>query len=177
MATQSTLLCIHRDPAQLGLLQENGYELVTATNGRDGLRLFMSRPVNAIVLEYNLGSRHGGMVAAELKKVNPQVPIVMLIDQSELPDGTWKSVDALVIKSDGPHFLLATVHFVLNVRPAQPRRDHLRAQMPALLERTGWSWQETLPSQANPPCLAPDEKTAPFSPAVWSSIRDGSIQF
>jgi DNA-binding response OmpR family regulator len=177
MATQSTLLCIHRDPAQLGLLQENGYELVTATNGRDGLRLFMSRPVDAIVLDYHLGPRHGGMVAAELKKVNPQVPIVMLIERLELPDGTWKSVDAVVIKSDGPHFLLATVHFVLNVRPAQPRRDHLRAQMPALLERTGWSWQETLPSQANPPPLAPDEKAAPFSPAVWSSIRDGSIQF
>lgn len=31
-----TLLCIHRDPAQLNLLQENGYELVTATNGPEG---------------------------------------------------------------------------------------------------------------------------------------------
>ncbi len=38
MGTNNTLLCIHRDPAQLSLLQENGYELVTATNvklGRD----------------------------------------------------------------------------------------------------------------------------------------------
>jgi len=44
MATNSTLLCIHRDPAQLTLLQENGYRLVTATNGSDGLKLLMSRP-------------------------------------------------------------------------------------------------------------------------------------
>jgi hypothetical protein len=28
-----------------------------------------------------------------------------------LPDGALKSVDALVAKSDGPHFLLATIHF------------------------------------------------------------------
>ena len=40
MALESrTLHCIHRDPAQLILLQENGYALVTAANGHDGLRL------------------------------------------------------------------------------------------------------------------------------------------
>jgi DNA-binding response OmpR family regulator len=55
MAANATLLCIHREPAQLGLLKENGYELVTATSGADGLRLFMSRPVDAVVLEYHLG--------------------------------------------------------------------------------------------------------------------------
>jgi DNA-binding response OmpR family regulator len=176
MATQSTLLCIHRDPAQLGLLLENGYELLTASNGHDGLRLFMSRPVDAIVLEYHLGLIDGGIIAAEIKKVDPQVPIVMLSDYWELPDGTWNSVDALVIKSDGPHFLLATVHFVLNVKPAQPRRNGLGALTPALLHRAGWSRQETSPSRANPPPTL-DQKNAPFSPGVWKSIRDGSIQF
>ena len=60
MGTNSTLLCIHRDPGQLSLLQKNGYELVTASNGHDGLRLFMSRPVDAIVLEYHLGLLDGG---------------------------------------------------------------------------------------------------------------------
>ncbi|MGA9710692.1 MAG: hypothetical protein WBR31_02815, partial [Candidatus Sulfotelmatobacter sp.] len=55
MAINNTLLCIHRDPDQLSLLQENGYELLTATNGHDGLRLFASQPVDAIVLDYHLG--------------------------------------------------------------------------------------------------------------------------
>jgi DNA-binding response OmpR family regulator len=173
----STLLCIHRNPAQLGLLQENGYELLTATNGHDGLRLFMSRPVDAIVLEYHPGLLNGVLVAAEIRRVNPQVPIVMLTDRLELPDGTWNSVDALVIKSDGPHFLLATVHFVLNVKPSQTRRDGVAALTPAALHRAGWSRQETSPSQANPPPSALDEKNVPFSPGVWRSIRDGSIQF
>jgi DNA-binding response OmpR family regulator len=177
MATPSTLLCIHRDPAQLGLLQENGYDLLTATNGHDGLRLFMSQPVDAIVLEYHPGLLDGVLVAAEIKKVNPQVPIVMLTDRLGLPDGAWNFVDALVIKSDGPHFLLATIHFVLNVKPAQPRRDGLAALTPALLHRAGCSRQETSPSHANPPASALDQKNAPFSPGVWKSIRDGSIQF
>jgi DNA-binding response OmpR family regulator len=137
----------------------------------------MSRPVDAIVLEYHLGLLDGGIVAAEIKKVNPQVPIVMLSDHLELPDSAWKSVDALVIKSDGPHFLLATVHFVLNVKPAEQYPKNLKGQTPTRLRRTGWSRQETSRSQANLPQLAADEKTAPFSPGMWRSIRNGSIQF
>jgi DNA-binding response OmpR family regulator len=107
-------------------LEQNGYELLTATNGADGLRLFMSRPVDAIVLDYQLGLLDGGVVATEIKKVKPQVPIVMLAEDVELPADALKSVDALVAKSDGPHFLLATVHFVLNVKPAQRREGKLK---------------------------------------------------
>lgn len=126
MATNSTLLCIHRDPAQLALLQEHGYELVTATNGSDGLRLLMSRPVDAIVLEYHLGLLDGAVVAAEIRKAKPQLPIVMLADHLELPEGALKSVDALVTKSDGAHFLWATIHFVLNVKPTKGLKSTLK---------------------------------------------------
>ena len=121
MATNPTLLCINRDPAQLRSLQENGYGLVTATNGRDGLRLFASQPVDAIVLDYHLGLLDGTLVANEIKRVRPTIPIVMLADNLELPDGALNSVDALVTRSDGAHFLWATVHFVLNVKPVQSR--------------------------------------------------------
>jgi DNA-binding response OmpR family regulator len=130
MADNGTLLCIHRDPAQLSLLQENGYELVTATNSSEGLRLLMTRPVDAIVLEYHLGLLDSGVVATEIKKVKPQIPIVMLTDHLELPDGALKSVDALVTKSDGAHFLWATVHFILNVKPNSREQAGLSAQVP-----------------------------------------------
>ncbi len=129
MADISTLLCIHRDPAQLHLLQENGYELVTAGSGSEGLRLLMTHPVDAIVLDYDLGLLDGVTVATEIKKVKPQLPIVMLADHLELPDGALKSVDALVTKADGAHFLWATVHFVLNVKPALRERAALSAQV------------------------------------------------
>jgi DNA-binding response OmpR family regulator len=176
MATNSTLLCIHRDPAQLSLLQENGYELVTATNGRDGLRLFMSQPVDAIVLEYQLGLLDGSVIAAEIKQARPMVPIVMLTDHLELPDGALKSVDALVAKSDGPHFLLATVHFVLNVKPCQGPKEKLKAQTPAHRRGPGRSREGADLWQSNTPQLA-TEKDVPFSPRVWRSIRNGSVQF
>ena len=140
MAANNTLLCIHRDPAQLSLLQENGYELLMAKHGSDGLRLLMSRNIDAIVLEYHLGLLDAAVVATEIKKVKPHLPIVMFADHLELPDGALESVDALVIKADGAHFLWATVHFVLNVKPAKRLEGVLRgAQEPVHHRRRGWS--------------------------------------
>jgi len=153
MATNPTLLCINRDPAQLRSLQENGYQLLTATNGPDGLRLFASQPVDAIVLDYQLGLLDGAVVANEIKRVRPTIPIVMLADNLELPDGALNSVDALVTRSDGAHFLWATVHFVLNVKPAQ-NHEAQRKHKPS-----------------------PDPNDAPFSASEWRSIRAGTIQF
>ena len=135
MATNRTVLSIHREPAQLSLLEENGYELLTATNGREGLRLFMACHVDAIVLEYHLGVLDGSVIAGEIKRVRPEVPIVMLTDHPELPHGALKSVDALVTKSDGAHFLWATLHFVLNAKTALHRERKLRAQASVHLRR------------------------------------------
>jgi CheY-like chemotaxis protein len=151
MGTSSTLLCIHRDPGQLRVLKENGYELATATNGSDGLRLFRSRPVDAVVLEHHLSQVDGTAIADEIKRARPEIPIVMLVDHLEVPSFGLKSVDALVAKSDGDHFLWAMVHFVLNGKPGERREAKLSA--PAT------------------------EKDAPFSRAVWQGIRDGEINF
>src|SRR5271165_348198 len=175
MTTNSTLLCIHRDPSQLSWLQENGYDLATATNGSEGLRLFMSQPVDAVVLEYYLGLLDGATIAAEIKQVRPEIPIVMLADHLEVPSDALKSVDALVVKSDGPHFLLATVHFVMNVKPAQVRESKLRSQTPAHLRRVGRSREGT--ERGNSLRLAIDGKDKPFAREVWRSIRDGTIRF
>jgi DNA-binding response OmpR family regulator len=173
MASNSTLLCVHRNPAELSLLQESGYEMVTATNGHEALRLFMSRPVDAIVLEYHLGLLDGAVIADEIKRVRPEVPVVLLTDHLELPDGALKSVDAVVTKSDGAHFLLATVHFMLNVRPAQrSQRVKARTSRPFL----GRARLAAARSQKPPPPPT-DEVNAPFPPDVWRNIRNGSLQF
>jgi hypothetical protein len=71
--------------------------------------------VDAVVIEYHLGLLDGGMVASEIKLVQPQVPIVMVCDNPELPEDALKSVDAIVVRSDGEHFLMATIHFVLSI--------------------------------------------------------------
>jgi CheY-like chemotaxis protein len=176
MVSNSTLLCIHRDPDQLSLLKESGYEVATATNGSDGLRLFTSRPVDAVVLEYHLGLMDGTAVADEIKHIRPEVPIVMLTDHVELPPDALRSVDALVVKSDGCHFLLATVHFVLNVKPAQRRTAKPRRQTPTHLCRPGRPPAATEPGQINTQSEA-DRRDAPLSMRTWRDIWNGTIRF
>jgi DNA-binding response OmpR family regulator len=174
MATHGTLLCIHRDPAQLSLLQEHGFELLTATTGRDGLRLFTSRAADAIVLEYHLGLLDGAVVANEIKRVRPTIPIVMLADHLELPNAALKCVDALVTKSDGAHFLLATVHSVLKMKPARSDEGKSKTQTPGRLQRPGGFAGQAPRVQTK---VSPAPEDAPFSAEEWKRIRTGTIRF
>ncbi len=178
MAANNTILCIHRDPDQLSLLQENGYQLLTATNGSDGLRLFASQPVDAIVLDYHLGLWVGTLFANEITRLRPTIPIVMLAENLELPYGALTSVDALVTKSDGAHFLWATVHFVLNVKPAQGREVRSRTRMlppQSRLDRSsGQAHRLLAKAQPDPP---PDPKAAPLTAKEWKNIRMGTVRF
>lgn len=79
MAANPVLLCIHRDPDRMRVLQENGYELLTAATGQEALGVLGTRPVDAIVLEYNDGLCDGSAVASEIKQVRPNMPIIMLL--------------------------------------------------------------------------------------------------
>jgi CheY-like chemotaxis protein len=177
MATNATLLCIHKDPAELSLLQEHGYELLTATNGHEGLQLFMSQPVDAIVLDYQLGLLDGGVVAAAIKKVKPQVPIVMLAGDVDLPDDALQAVDALVAKSDGPISLLETIHSVLNGKPAQSREGVLRTERPINPRHPRRSWDGVERRRAIIAQMAIEGKDVPSSRKLWRSFRNGTVQF
>lgn len=163
MATP-TLLCIHRDPAPLRLFRENGYEVLMANNGHEGLRLFMTHHVDAIVLQFHLGFLDGGIVATEIKKTRPQVPILMLIDNLEVPEGALKSVDMVVAKFDGDQFLLSAVRSILETRPL-PRKTKRPARTQA---------RAAAPPKVAP---APHDAYAPFSQEEWQSILRGTTKF
>jgi len=103
-------------------------------------------------------------IANQIKRACPEVPIIMLADHWEIAATALRSVDALVIKADGPHFLLATVHFMLSVRPSQHRQLKLRSKMPV--------------GSVHPiALLTTSEPGAPFSPEIWQDIKSGNIHF
>jgi DNA-binding response OmpR family regulator len=162
MAT-NTLLCIHKDPAELSLLKENGYELLTTNNGKEGLRLFKSRTVDAIVIDYHLGMLDGEAIAAKIRQVKPKVPIVLLADDLELPEAVLNSVDAVVARSYGPNSLWAAVHFVIGIKSSGRTKRKFSGVRSA-----------TKSQAARTP---PPHYETRFSPEVWKSILDGTLQF
>lgn len=108
---QPLILCI--DDEELGLqvrklvLEREGYRVLTASEGREGLKIFAQERVDAVVLDFYMPEMNGAAVAAELRKLRPHVPILLLSAYINLPSEVTGLVDSTVLKGDGPGILLA----------------------------------------------------------------------
>lgn len=111
------ILCI--DDEQVGLrirgivLERAGYRVATAIDGPTGLSIFANEPVSAVVLDYFMPGMNGGEVAAELRRLRSEVPIILLSAYINLPPEVLRIVDCTILKGDGPEALLARVREVL----------------------------------------------------------------
>jgi CheY-like chemotaxis protein len=118
---KATILCI--DDHWNGLigrklfLESNGYEVLEATGGDEGLKLFKSHSVDAVVLDYQMPGMNGDVVAAKMKRAKSHVPIMLLSAYGPLPASKLKSVDTFLSKSQPPKILLSTLHDLLNGQP------------------------------------------------------------
>lgn len=91
-----------------------------------------------------------------LRRSGRKFPLSLLADDLELSNDALHSVDALVDKSDGSDFLLATLHFVLKVKP----------------------WPSAYPSKPKRTRhMSGMSLDLPFSATVWESILNGTIHF
>src|SRR5689334_12121284 len=112
------ILCVDDEPVVLAtrklVLQSAGYRVVTASDGHEGLSLFRERTFNAVVLDYAMPGMDGGSVATEMKRLHPDVPILMLSAHMFLPDAALENVDAYMTKTEGPVAMLNTLRSLLN---------------------------------------------------------------
>jgi CheY-like chemotaxis protein len=53
-----------------------------------------------VIVDYNMPEMNGHEVATEIRRIRPQVPIVMVSGEDQLPEDAVKLVDALVPKED-----------------------------------------------------------------------------
>jgi response regulator RpfG family c-di-GMP phosphodiesterase len=118
---KATILCI--DDHWNGLigrkmlLENNGYKVLEATGGDEGLKLFLSHSVDAVVLDYQMPGMNGDAVAAKMKRAKAHVPIMLLSAYGPLPKSKLATVDTFLSKSQPPTILLSTLEALLNVRP------------------------------------------------------------
>jgi CheY-like chemotaxis protein len=118
---KTTILCVDDHwsglIARKMLLESNGYEVLEATGGDEGLRLFLSHSVDAVVLDYQMPGMNGDVVAAKMKHAKAYVPILLLSSYGPLPKKKLKAVDIFLSKSQPPKILLSTLEQLLNRRP------------------------------------------------------------
>lgn len=114
---KATILCI--DDHWNGLigrkqmLEQHGYKVLEASGGDEGLKLFRSRSVDAVVLDYQMPGMSGDVVAAKMKRINSQVPIMLLSAYGPLPKNKLRAVDSFVSKSQAPDILLSSLQGML----------------------------------------------------------------
>lgn len=88
------------------LLERSGYKVLTAMDGQSGLTLFKQNPVDAVVLDFAMPGMHGGEVAARMRSLKPDVPIVLLSAYVGLPSEITALVDIYMTKGEGAPALL-----------------------------------------------------------------------
>ena len=65
------ILCVDDTPSMLEgekmLLEENGYRVLIATNGKEAVRTFASHSVDLVLLDYNMPEMNGGRAAVRMR--------------------------------------------------------------------------------------------------------------
>jgi CheY-like chemotaxis protein len=91
------------------MLESHGFQVLTASNGQQGLSLFDQNPVDLVVLDYYMPGLNGAEVAAEMRRRRPQVPIIFLSAYFSLPPAALELADAFLTKGDPPDVLIERI--------------------------------------------------------------------
>lgn len=126
------ILCVDDTPSILEgekmLLEENGYRVLTATNGKEAVQAFASHSVDLVLLDYNMPEMNGGMAAVSMKDSKPDVPVALLSSDECLPSSDLEAVDCFIPKSEPIVSLLEKVDYLLSLRflfrPFDASKDH-----------------------------------------------------
>jgi CheY-like chemotaxis protein len=130
MAAQKAhvVLCVDDETVGLRvrkiLLERAGYQVLTAMDGRSGLEIFASEPIDAVVLDYSMPGMHGGEVARKMRQVKPTVPILLLSAYVGLPEEVSSLVDVYMTKGEGAPELLQKLNRLLAHKPASQPFTH-----------------------------------------------------
>lgn len=67
-----------------GFLSKNKYTVTACYDGREGLRTFYSKSFDLVLLDYRLPDMNGLEMLAEIKKVSPAVPVIIMTSFSDI---------------------------------------------------------------------------------------------
>ena len=111
------ILCIDDEPNLLTirqlLLSSEGYEVIGTASGSAGLELFKQEKIDLVITDHLLPDISGVQVAVEMKRLNPDVPIILLTGLFEAPEGA-QNADLFLTKSISTEEFLASVAKLMN---------------------------------------------------------------
>ena len=125
MARHATVLIIDDEKEQLMLrkmlLETAGHRVLTAHSGKEGLKVFRSETVDAVIIDYWMGDLKGTAVAFEMKRMRPGIPVVIFSAFRPLPDEALGKADVWLVKAEiEPTELLQVIDQLLGSAAERP---------------------------------------------------------
>src|SRR5690606_22162537 len=93
-------------------LNDKGYTVKTATNGNDALDAFRNGYFDIVFLDENMPGLTGLETLAEIKNINPDVPVVLITKNEEehlMEDAIGSKIDDYLIKPVNPKQIQLTI--------------------------------------------------------------------
>jgi CheY-like chemotaxis protein len=124
------LLCVDDDSGTRkfykNMFGSYGYDVIVASGGREALKLFLSRKIDAVVTDFEMPGMTGAELAQRLKKLRPELPVV-LVSGAKTTDIPPQVVDAAVAKGTSIAGLVAKMDALVQAKqkrrlPLHPER-------------------------------------------------------
>jgi CheY-like chemotaxis protein len=110
------------------ILEEDGYHVESASNGKEGLELFSTKHFDMVVTDLLMPVMSGSDMGEKMKRINKNIPIVLLTawmmeyTESELQN---KGIDYVVKKPFSEDQLRQLVRNELGTKEKQPISTHI----------------------------------------------------
>jgi DNA-binding response OmpR family regulator len=86
------------------MLEEAGYEVLSATTGSQGLSILMRQPIQGVLLEYDLPDETGSAVRDEMKRIKPEVPVLLFAGVGSQTPFLLRFFDSYLRNADRPEW-------------------------------------------------------------------------
>lgn len=90
------------------VLEHSGYQVFPANTAAEALSFVRDNHIDLVITDLWLGDALGTEVAAAIKQLRPDLPIILLSGTVELPE-QMDSVDMFISKADGTEALLGAI--------------------------------------------------------------------
>lgn len=69
-------------------LSQDGYEIIKADNGAEGLKILASRDISVVLLDYKMPGMTGLEVLEEIRKQWPELPVIFMTGYNSITTAT-----------------------------------------------------------------------------------------
>ena len=91
--SKGKILVVDDSPTQMSLMrapfEENGYEVITATDGEDAVALVQKETLKLVVMDVIMPKMNGFQACKKIKEAKKDLPVILLTSKDQKSDEFW----------------------------------------------------------------------------------------